>query len=270
MNNDTNVNRRSRLSPSFSPRSPASGVARSPSARRRSRSRTRSPYRRGGKRRRYDDYDDYDDYRHGSSSYRDSYDRRYDSRRQRTYHDYDRDDSYNGGLRYMDHYDRRDKRQKTRSRSPFRDVRKPKKYDDADDVVEPRKVAFREQSVSERGVSPVVAQNVKPHAEPEHQVESSTDASGILNGCVLHVPRFSLLRLTDGRSSSDVTAEAPEEVLDEAARLEARRKRREAIKAKYRGQDALRIQALHQGADPELTPVTPMSTTGKPLSSEPK
>ncbi|KAI7975766.1 hypothetical protein EIK77_005516 [Talaromyces pinophilus] len=190
MNNDTNVNRRSRLSPSFSPRSPASGVARSPSAQRRSRSRTRSPYRRGGKRRRYDDYDDYDDYRHGSSSYRDSYDRRYDSRRQRTYHDYDRDDSYNGGLRYMDHYDRRDKRQKTRSRSPFRDVRKPKKYDDADDVVEPRKVAFREQSVSERGVSPVVAQNVKPHAEPEHQVESSTDASGILNGCVLHVPRF--------------------------------------------------------------------------------
>ncbi|KUL91831.1 hypothetical protein ZTR_01032 [Talaromyces verruculosus] len=249
MNNDTNVNRRSRLSPSFSPRSPASGVARSPSARRRSRSRTRSPYRRGGKRRRYDDYDDYDDYRHGSSSYRESYDRRYDSRRQRTYHDYDRDDSYNGGLRYMDDYDRRDKRQKTRSRSPFRDVRKPKKYDDADDVVEPRKVAFREQSVSERGVSPVVAQDVKPHAEPERQVESSTDASGILNG-----------------SSSDVTAEAPEEVLDEAARLEARRKRREAIKAKYRGQDALRIQALHQGADPDLTPVTPMSTTESPKS----
>lgn len=85
----------------------------------------------------------------------------------------------------MDDYDRRDKRQKTRSRSPFRDVRKPKKYDDADDLGEPRKVAFREQSVSERGVSPVVAQDVKPHAEPERQVESSTDASGILNGYVL-------------------------------------------------------------------------------------
>lgn len=185
--NDTNVNRRSRLSPSFSPRSPASGAARSPSSRRRSRSRTRSPYRRGGKRRRYDDYDDYDNYRHGSSSSyryesRSEHDRRYDSRRQRTYHDYDRDDSYNGGLRYMDDYDRRDKRQKTRSRSPFRDVRKPKKYDDADDIGEPRKVAFRKQSVSEQGVSPVVAQDVKPHTEPERQVESSTEVSTGLNG----------------------------------------------------------------------------------------
>uniref|UniRef100_A0A093VUJ9 Serine/threonine-protein kinase prp4 n=1 Tax=Talaromyces marneffei PM1 TaxID=1077442 RepID=A0A093VUJ9_TALMA len=252
--NDTNVNRRSRLSPSFSPRSPASGVARSPS-RRRSRSRTRSPYRRGGKRRRYDDYDDYDDYRHGSYRYesRSEHDRRYDSRRQRTYHDYDRDDSYSGGLRYMDDYDRRDKRQKTRSRSPFKDVRKPKKYDDTDDVGEPRKVAFREQSVSERGVSPVVAQDDKPRTEPrtepKRQVESITEASAGLNG-----------------SSSDVTVETPEEILDEAARLEARRKRREAIKAKYRGQDALRIQALHQGADQELTPVTPMSTIESPKS----
>jgi serine/threonine-protein kinase PRP4 len=83
----------------------------------------------------------------------------------------------------MDDYDRRDKRQKTRSRSPFKDVRKPKKYDDTDDVGEPRKVAFREQSVSERGVSPVVAQDVKPHTEPERQVpESSTEASTGLNG----------------------------------------------------------------------------------------
>lgn len=58
--------------------------------------------------------------------------------------------------------------------------------------------------------------------------------------------------------------------MDEAARLEARRKRREAIKAKYRGQDALRIQALHQGAGPELTPVTPISAAGKsfPLKKE--
>lgn len=185
--NDMSVNRRSRLSPSFSPRSPASGVARSPSWRRRSRSRTRSPYRRGGKRRRYDDYDDYDDYRHSSSSSyryesRSEHNRRYEPRRQRTYHDYDRDDSYNGGLRYMDDYDRRDKRQKTRSRSPFRDVRKPKKYDDTDDVGEPRKVAFREQSVSDRGASPVVAQDVKPHAEPERQIESSTEVSNGLNG----------------------------------------------------------------------------------------
>lgn len=82
----------------------------------------------------------------------------------------------------MDDYDRRDKRQKTRSRSPFKDVRKPKKYDDTDDVGEPRKVAFREQSVSERGVSSVVAHD-KPRTEPERRVESSTEAStGDLNG----------------------------------------------------------------------------------------
>ncbi|EED19579.1 serine/threonine protein kinase (Prp4), putative [Talaromyces stipitatus ATCC 10500] len=247
--NDTNVNRRSRLSPSFSPRSPA----RSP--RRRSRSRTRSPYRRGEKRRRYDDYDNVDDYRHGSYRYesRSDHDRsRYASRRHRTYHDYDRDDSYSGGLRYMDDYDRRDKRQKTRSRSPFKDVRKPKKYDDTDVVGESLKVAFREQSESERGASAVVTEDAKLHTERERRVpESSTDAStGYLNG-----------------SSADVsTTEPPEEILDEAARLEARRKRREAIKAKYRGQDALRIQALHQGADAELTPVTPMSRAESPKS----
>lgn len=64
------------------------------------------------------------------------------------------------------------------------------------------------------------------------------------------------------RSNADGTTEAPEEPLDEAARLEARRKRREAIKAKYRGQDSLRIQALHQGANSEQT-TTPMSSTGK-------
>jgi serine/threonine-protein kinase PRP4 len=40
--------------------------------------------------------------------------------------------------------------------------------------------------------------------------------------------------------------------MDEAARLEARRKRREAIKAKYRGQATpLRLQALHLGAETE-------------------
>jgi serine/threonine-protein kinase PRP4 len=168
---DTNVNRHARLSPSFSPRSPPSGA--------------RSPYRRGEKRRRYDYDDDDRSYSHSSHRYesRSDHDRRYDSRRHRTYRDYDRDDSYSGALRYTDDYDRRDKRQKTRSRSPFQDVRKPKKYDDTDGN-EPRKVAFVEQSVSERGSPIVVAQDVKPQAERERQVhESSTDTSpSILNG----------------------------------------------------------------------------------------
>jgi hypothetical protein len=46
--------------------------------------------------------------------------------------------------------------------------------------------------------------------------------------------------------------------VDEAAQLEARRKRREAIRAKYRGQTPLLVKALHQGADTEL--LTPSDT----------
>ncbi|OKL62657.1 hypothetical protein UA08_01634 [Talaromyces atroroseus] len=236
--NDTNINRRPRLSPSFSPRSPPSGA--------------RSPYRRGEKRPRYD-YDDDWSYSHGSHRYesRSDHGRRYEPRRHRTYHDYDRDDSYSGSLRYTDDYDRRDKRQRTRSRSPFHDVRKPKKYDDTDGN-ESRKVAFIEQSVSERGSPMVVAQDVKPQAERERQVhESSTDTSpSLLNG---------------SNVDADIS-EALEKPLDEAARLEARRKRREAIKAKYRGQDSLRIQALHQGTTSEQTAVTPISSTETPKS----
>ena len=41
----------------------------------------------------------------------------------------------------------------------------------------------------------------------------------------------------------------PSEPVDEAAQLEARRKRREAIRAKYRGQATpMRLQALHIGS----------------------
>ncbi|KAH8695319.1 kinase-like domain-containing protein [Talaromyces proteolyticus] len=257
--NDSIVNRRTRLSPSCSPRSSSSVGARSPPPSRRrsrSRSRTRSPYRRGEKRRRYDDYDDERYYRQGSHHQRydsrsSDYDRRYDGRRLRTYHDYDRDDGYSGGLRYTDDYDRRDKRQKTRSRSPIHDTRKPKKYDDSDVKVSTKVVSFKEQSVSERGKSPAVAQNGKPEAEREHQGQpSSSDHSR-----KVHEP-----------VTNNAIPGEPEEPVDEAARLEARRKRREAIKAKYRAQNDLRIQALHQEAYPQQTPGTPVSVSDSPMS----
>lgn len=70
-----------------------------------------------------------------------------------------------------------------------------------------------------------------------------------------------------GLLNESTTDEGPEEFLDEAARLEARRKRREAIKAKYRGPDSLRIQALHQGAaSSEQSVATPLSSTESPKS----
>ncbi|RHZ74455.1 hypothetical protein CDV55_107920 [Aspergillus turcosus] len=72
---------------------------------------------------------------------------------------------------------------------------------------------------------------------------------------VQQVPSHPSSRVEDSATTPAVqesqdTAEEPAETLDEAARLEARRKRREAIKAKYRGQATpLRLQAVHIGAD---------------------
>jgi serine/threonine-protein kinase PRP4 len=188
--NGTNVDRRTRTSLSVSPRSAAS---KSPRLRSRSRTRSRSPYRgpRGEKRRRDDDPDDRRSW-HSSRPYGSRrgdrrYDRGYPPRQHRGYHDYDRDDGYGGGLRYNDDYDgRRDKRPRTRSRSPYRDVRKPKQYHP--DELDTRRNepladhgarrASTEQSVSERGQTPVVAQHMRHEAETrEHQVHQDSSRS---------------------------------------------------------------------------------------------
>lgn len=200
--NGTSVDRPTRPSLSSAPRSPIS-VTRSPRPRRsrsRSRSRTRSrspysPYRdfRGEKRRRDDDYFDDRRVRHTpprryepryDDRYYDdrSYDRGYRDRRRRPYHDYDREEGYGGSLRYTDDYDKsREKRHRTRSRSPYRDVRKPKQYS-SDEMESKRKDSSvrwgngrrdsTEQSVSERGKPPVVAQKPRKEAETrENQVQ---------------------------------------------------------------------------------------------------
>lgn len=195
--NGTSVDRQTRVSTSSALRSPAS-VSRSPRQRRsrartwsrsRSRSRSRSPYRdhRGQKRRHEDDYNERryrnEPSRRGGPRHND--DRHYNrgpashirSRPcSRPYHDYDRDDYYGGSLRYTDDYDRRgDKRPRTRSRSPYREVRKPKQYSgDEWDSHREGSVASRdterqrsstEQLVSERGKPPVVAQDSRQDAE---------------------------------------------------------------------------------------------------------
>lgn len=63
----------------------------------------------------------------------------------------------------------------------------------------------------------------------------------------------------------------PAEPVDEAAQLEARRKRREAIRAKYRGQATpMRLQALHIGESSRdsSTPGADTAASGSAISGE--
>lgn len=185
--NGSSVDRPTRARTSSAPRSSSPSVSsRSPRRRRsrsRSRSQSRSPYReyKANKRRRNDD--DYDDRRfRPDSSRRPAYrsdDRHYDRgqshRRSKPYYDYDRDDDYGNGLRYNDDYGRRrEKRPRTRSRSPYREIRKPKQYSgdewksQGSGSVASRDntgKSFTEQLVSEREKSSIVAPNSKPDAE---------------------------------------------------------------------------------------------------------
>ncbi|KAE8348164.1 kinase-like domain-containing protein [Aspergillus coremiiformis] len=268
--NGNSVDRPTRASTSPAPRSPASLSSRSSRRRRsrtRSRSRSRSPYRsyRGHKRRHNDDYDDRRFQPESSRRVGSSYDNRYydrgaSHRRPRPYHDYDREEDYSGGLRYTDDYDRRrDKRPRTRSRTPpYREVRKPKQY--SGDEWEPpkeesvasqgaRRGSSTEQLVSERGQTPV-ARDSKGDAETRsNQVQQgSEDAMSLVD------------ESTNATAQGAQEDRQPAEPVDEAAEMEARRKRREAIRAKYRGQATpLRLQALHIAGDKDLS--TPTSET---------
>ncbi|KAA8646169.1 putative serine/threonine protein kinase (Prp4) [Aspergillus tanneri] len=265
--NGTSVDRPTRASTSSAPRSsPPSVSSRSPRHRRpsrtRSRSRThsrsRSPYRdyRGYKRRRDDEYDDRrfrpDPPRRAAYRSDDRYqDRDYSQRRPRSYYDYDREEDHYVGLRYGDDYDRRrDKRHCTRSRSPYREVRKPKQY--SGDEWKPQRAesaasrdgrirSSTEQLVSERGNTPIVAPDSKQ--DTETRKDQVQPASSSLKA---RVEDSSIETTTHG----NVQEPEPAESIDEEAQLEARRRRREAIRAKYRGQATpLRLQALHIDSD---------------------
>lgn len=75
----------------------------------------------------------------------------------------------------------------------------------------------------------------------------------------------------DEPSASEAVEESQPEPLDEAAALEARRKRREAIRAKYRSQASpLHLQPLQvdtdsstPGSTPVAEPASAQDTTGK-------
>ncbi|KAJ5989107.1 hypothetical protein N7481_004317 [Penicillium waksmanii] len=278
--NGTSVDRPLRDSTSSALRSPSS-LRGSTSPRRRkswsrSRSRSRSPYRdnRGYKRRRNDGYDDYETSRarheptrrYGSRYDERTQDRAVPPRRPKSYYDYDREEGYGGGLRYTDDHDHdsgKDKRPRPRSRSPYREIRKPKQYDEsyskANGVLPPKDTKRRrpsfEQVTSERK-APASARDSRLDAEKrENQVQQV-------------LPRRA--HFAD-ESETPETAEEPQsaEPIDEAAALEARRKRREAIRAKYRSQATpLHLKAVHADVDtdsstPGAEPASALDKSGR-------
>ncbi|KAJ6143466.1 hypothetical protein N7471_002919 [Penicillium samsonianum] len=290
--NGTSVDRPTRASPSSVPRSPASlkGTRSPPRQRSRtrslSRSRSRSPYRENKTQKRsHDDLpDSYDGGydrrpRHEPPRrYRSRYDdRRRDrpapNRRPNSYYDYDREETHGEALRYSDDYDRQDrhkrKRTRSRSRSPYRESRKPKQYsgDELDsNVVNARPSADTgrrlptEQLVRERGKASVVAPEKVGAEKRKNQVQASSNLQA-------HVA-------DEETTPNSEIAQEPElaEPINEADALEARRKRREAIRAKHRSQATpLHLKALNVG-EVETDSSTPGTepTSAKEASDSPR
>ena len=160
---------------------------------------------------------------------------------------------------------------RSRSRSPFRhspsDGKPGRRQDSARSKHDESKWGARtsrsgsrprdEQSVSERskpsGVALASKSNAKPSENQSSQVESS-NASNIIAD--KYVTKHSCYHETEPCNSSTADLHRENEleisklplVVDEAALIEERRKRREALKAKYcRQETPLLVQALHLG-----------------------
>ncbi|KAI9815343.1 MAG: U4/U6 small nuclear ribonucleoprotein prp4 [Pycnora praestabilis] len=236
------------------------------------RDRSRSPYRhpspRGEKRRRDDEHqNDRSDPRSFKVHYesRRAFD---DARRHRiSYADLDRSGSTDTQLRYDDRDPRdrhHDKRARTRSGSPARFSRKPesrsrhgqlhrddrlnghsrKGYVDREDEGSTGKWS-KEQSVSERGDLPVPTVKSKREAEIWSNGRQQNHSAG----------KTGKRADANSHNTTELHTKAKKEIsnappVDEASLIEERRKRREAIKAKYRGQNTpLLVQALQLGND---------------------
>ncbi|KAI9734682.1 MAG: U4/U6 small nuclear ribonucleoprotein prp4 [Cirrosporium novae-zelandiae] len=261
------------------------------------RSGSRSPYRvpRGEKRRW--EGDDRHDRSHGDPrrfSVRYESRNREDRRRPwAPYADLDRGDITDSYLRYDDRENSHryiDKRARTRSRSPYRHPRRAENsfrpdskstrdrsdrwkgdYRDEDRYGSVDGKRSTEQLVSARGTPPAVARLSKPDAEnPQIQILQEGSAANVsrenANGYASFLLALLLSdRLCGSTSANTATkdngaqkATAPATLVDEAALIEERRKRREAIKAKYKNQATpLLVQALQPGNDSQ--PSTPRS-----------
>ena len=287
-NNGTSVDRpfRKRISVSRSP-----SPIRSP-IRNKSRTESRSPYResRGAKRLPADDH--YDRSRNDPRRFKVRYEDQPGGGRSRGrdhYHDANRSGRSLGNA-YRDANGRpRDARQKTRSRSPGH-TRTPQSdhdrhtaksrggrghrenwHESSNGVYnESRSKLSKEQSVSDRGHSSVAAAQLKHHAESNNnQTQHADDSLGNSEPSrAKYVPPCHRKRPADGSSCSNVLddntgADGATQLqniqpLDEAALIEERRKKREAIKAKHRGQATpMLVQGL--ALDSKSAPSTPRS-----------
>lgn len=130
----------------------------------------------------------------------------------------------------------------------------------------------REQSVSDRGHSPVAAAQLKRDAETRiNQIQLIDISAGELGNLPTeYVPSSLEAELADSKNDSTaqkdgiiedkITQPTSRHSTDEATLIEERRKRREAIKARHRGQATpllVRSLALHTTS----VPTTPESNT---------
>ncbi|MCJ1398490.1 U4/U6 small nuclear ribonucleoprotein prp4 [Xylographa trunciseda] len=260
------------------------------------RSRSRSPYRnpRGGKRVREDDKHNQQD-RNDPRRFKVHYeDRRYDDklRARASYHDADRGGGPDPYLRYDERSlngRSREKRPRTKSRSPPRFSERRSERDRyghsrENDRLEPSKgrndAGYREsrerlsteQSVSDRGHTPVATASFRREAEIRNNQAQDSSHSKQRVGHFLD--KKAVEAATDGEAAPAPVQSQP---LDEAALIEERRKRREAIKAKHRGQATpLLVQALATSTiqtPPASTTDTPKPTfqvTESPTASPPQ
>ncbi|TVY84235.1 Serine/threonine-protein kinase prp4, partial [Lachnellula suecica] len=247
---------------------------------RRSRERSRSPFphsqSRGSKRPREDEYPDRSrDPRRFKVHYEDSSQEYY--RRSRTsYQDLDRSSAASSDLRY-DERDRYSERPRTRSRSPhrisrggegygrdgpprrdagrsrgsaYRDNRDGHNGNGSGDL---RNREYKDQSVSKRGQSPLPAENAR-HKAKFTQGNSPQSSNNVASN--------SEPEKKPGLSEKSTTELPEEEPLNEEALIEQRRKRREAIKAKYRASATpLLVQALQLGDKTENSAPSQKDTT---------
>ena len=114
----------------------------------------------------------------------------------------------------------------------------------------------REQSVSNMGHSPVAAAQLKREAETRiNQIQLDISAEEWSNPLVAYVPSPLRSQFANSNDDSDVekdgiivdkvTQTTSTQPADEATLIEERRKRREAIKARHRGQATqLRVQSI--------------------------
>ena len=183
----------------------------------------------------------------------------------------------------------RDARQKTRSRSPGH-IRTPQSdhdrytakarggrvhrenwHESSNGVYnESRSKLSKEQSVSDRGHSSVAAAQFKHHAESNNNQTQRADNSFEKSEPfgAKYVPLCLSTKSADSsscrnvldndRGADEATQLQDTQPLDEAALIEERRKKREAIKAKHRGQATpMLVQAL--ALDNKSAPSTPRS-----------